>query len=174
MKAMGCTLRNPRTVRDASGARRTFSRHQGGPCEAEDCLFRRPILRAEAPRPTPLADEIREQARLLREELQRETREAAPAPPPARPVLTSLPHFCHVTECKEPCPRAHLMCPRHWRAVPLSLRRAVLDAYQRGQEQGLAPVTEAYLTAARAAIAAVSGKPNAVREEEQLSLFGKT
>ena len=46
------------------------------------------------------------------------------------------------------------MCRSHWAGLPLNLRHAVLAAYSPGQERldGTAPVTDAYLRAARQAV----------------------
>lgn len=38
---------------------------------------------------------------------------------------------CAVTGCREACPASHLMCIRHWRMVPVALRREVGAAFSR-------------------------------------------
>jgi hypothetical protein len=50
------------------------------------------------------------------------------------------------------------MCLKHWRMVPRELQRAIWRTYSPGQEYGEAPVTPAYLDAARAAKEAVRAK----------------
>lgn len=66
-------------------------------------------------------------------------------------------HLCHALRCHSPVDPARLMCLRHWRMVPRDLQRAVWAAYVPGQERRKDP-SRAYLTAARAAIQAVSRK----------------
>lgn len=60
-------------------------------------------------------------------------------------------HHCHATGCSTPILRERLMCVSHWRMVPSSLQRAVLNAYRPGQcdDMRLSP---AYLDAAKAAV----------------------
>ena len=58
-------------------------------------------------------------------------------------------HQCPVTGCERTVPHIQLMCPRHWRAAPLRLRRAVWREYR------IAPQSPAHLDACAAAIAAV-------------------
>lgn len=50
-----------------------------------------------------------------------------------------------------------LMCLRHWRMLPMSLRRKVWAAYVPGQEIRKDPTGE-YLAAMREAVAAVAEK----------------
>lgn len=38
-------------------------------------------------------------------------------------------HACALPGCREACPSSHLMCIRHWRMVPSSLRRMVRVAF---------------------------------------------
>ena len=45
------------------------------------------------------------------------------------------PHTCHALECTVEIPPHLLMCKRHWMAVPVPLRRAVLITYRPGQER---------------------------------------
>ena len=74
----GCTLRRPALLRLAPKIRYRFfgdapprpvSAHSGKPCAAPDCPFRRPIAREEVHRETPVAEELRRAAQVLREEL---------------------------------------------------------------------------------------------------------
>ncbi len=130
---------------------RAVSVHSGKPCEDPNCPFRAPIPRTHERMATPVADELRAAAGELRRRLGLSVepkKEIKPREPDA-------PHFCHVPTCKEQCPRAHLMCARHWYQVPRDLQQAVLRAYVPGQEHKPALVTETYLAAARAAIEAV-------------------
>lgn len=64
-------------------------------------------------------------------------------------------HTCHARRCKTHCRPVYLMCPRHWRAVPMKLRRAVLATYRKGQCDDKRP-SLAWHRAADAAIAAVA------------------
>lgn len=66
------------------------------------------------------------------------------------------PHLCHADGCTEPCPPRMLMCRPHWSAVPADRKRAVLDAYQPGQERLNPLPSRAWLTAAYRAINAVA------------------
>lgn len=43
---------------------------------------------------------------------------------------------CPIGECQERIPIARLMCPRHWRLVPPSLKRALRRAWRTGQGAG--------------------------------------
>lgn len=56
---------------------------------------------------------------------------------------------CPVTGCSTRIPRHLFMCGKHWRRVPPQLQEAILDTYRAGV------VTQEYLDARRAAIAAV-------------------
>lgn len=64
-------------------------------------------------------------------------------------------HRCHARGCSSPCPPKFLMCPRHWKMVPLGLQRAVWSAYRPGQEIDRRP-SESWHRAADAAIKAVA------------------
>lgn len=68
------------------------------------------------------------------------------------------PHTCHAIGCTVAVPRKLFMCLKHWRMVPRELQRAIWRTYSPGQEYGEAPVTPAYLDAARAAKEAVRAK----------------
>lgn len=155
--------------------------HSGGPCLWPTCPFRAPLVQSEASPPTPFADALRAKARELTEELARAAENAGAEASEAEKVAyvraqaqkASRAHFCHVPECKEPCPPALLMCLPHWRRVPRALRRAVWRAYAPGQEEGRAEVSQAYLDAADAAVAALSDKARApAAVAPQLTLFG--
>ena len=71
-------------------------------------------------------------------------------------------HTCHARECKTECPRAHLMCKRHWFMVPKEIRDRVWATYQPGQENlddENAPIpSDAWHRAADDAINAVANK----------------
>ena len=64
-------------------------------------------------------------------------------------------HLCHAKGCPTGVPPKMLMCLKHWRLVPRSLQARVWEHYRHGQEIDKSP-TEAYLTAANAAIDAVA------------------
>jgi hypothetical protein len=68
---------------------------------------------------------------------------------------TTVPHLCHARCCKTPVPPARLMCPKHWRVVPSSIRRDVWAHYRPGQEVDKRP-TSRYLEVAQEAINAVA------------------
>lgn len=63
-------------------------------------------------------------------------------------------HECHAEDCRLACKPEHLMCPRHWKMVPREIQRRVWANYRPGQCDDKRP-SEAWLRAARAAIAAV-------------------
>lgn len=65
-------------------------------------------------------------------------------------------HTCHVTGCGAAAIPQYLMCPKHWRMVPLRLQRAVQVTFNPLQcssdpSKRVRPSTE-WLKAARAAI----------------------
>ena len=64
-------------------------------------------------------------------------------------------HLCHARGCQTPVPPRLLMCFRHWRKVPVNLKRRVWAHYRSGQEVDKQP-TQGYLDAANAAIEAVA------------------
>jgi hypothetical protein len=64
-------------------------------------------------------------------------------------------HTCHALGCSAAVPPRLLMCAKHWRLVSKPLQRQVWATYRPGQEDDKDP-SEAYLTAAKAAIAAVA------------------
>lgn len=64
-------------------------------------------------------------------------------------------HLCHAAGCPREVPPHLLMCGTHWRMVPYPLQRDVWRHYRSGQEADKQP-SDAYLTAARAAIDAVA------------------
>lgn len=84
---------------------------------------------------------------------------AAPAPA-AEPIARKVQHVraarqtrdhdCHWPGCTEQVPPARWGCRKHWYMLPATIRGAIWDAYQRGQEETL-EVSEAYVKAARAA-----------------------
>ena len=45
-------------------------------------------------------------------------------------------HRCPIGDCPARVPHEQLMCPRHWRLVPPSLKRALYRAWQRGAGAG--------------------------------------
>jgi hypothetical protein len=57
-------------------------------------------------------------------------------------------HGCHWPGCPERVPPAKWGCIRHWRKIPLYLRRKIWDAYRPGQETTMTPSRE-YVAAAR-------------------------
>lgn len=65
-----------------------------------------------------------------------------------------MPHTCHAIGCNVEVPARLLMCPRHWRLVPVVLKDAVWKTYRPGQERDKQP-SPAYLQVAKAAIEAV-------------------
>lgn len=72
-------------------------------------------------------------------------------------------HKCHAVDCDAETPRWKLMCGKHWAMVPQSLRKQVLDHYERGQCDGRVRPSVLYLRAARAAISYVRDKENQTR-----------
>lgn len=60
-------------------------------------------------------------------------------------------HLCHAKNCSTPCDPSKLMCGRHWKMVPKSIRFAVYREYRPGQEVTKDP-SEAYLRVAQLAI----------------------
>lgn len=66
-----------------------------------------------------------------------------------------MPHTCHALGCIAVIPPSLFMCRRHWYRVPRALRMAIWQAYRPGQEVSKDP-SEAYIHAAKAAIAAVA------------------
>lgn len=76
-------------------------------------------------------------------------------------------HLCHAKGCTTPVPRSMLMCFRHWKQVPLTLKREVWRTYQPGQEVGVVPVTPEYLAAANAAIEMVAEKERLARRHRE-------
>lgn len=63
-------------------------------------------------------------------------------------------HRCHLPGCERHIHPRLLLCDRHWRLVPVELKRAVWHHYQPGQETRKDP-SPAYREAARQAVAAV-------------------
>lgn len=57
-------------------------------------------------------------------------------------------HHCHWPGCTKEVPPARWGCYRHWMMLPASLRAAIWNAYQIGQEETRSPSRE-YLEAAR-------------------------
>ena len=70
-------------------------------------------------------------------------------------------HTCHAQGCEAQISPGLLMCLRHWRMVPLALKRAVSHAYAPGEERTKS-ASGTYLQAARAAIAVVAEKEKAL------------
>lgn len=70
-------------------------------------------------------------------------------------TMNNAPHHCHAIGCDKPISPRLLMCYRHWRAVPLSLRKEVWKHYRRWQEVDKRP-TDEYVRAAMAAVRAVA------------------
>jgi hypothetical protein len=66
-------------------------------------------------------------------------------------------HHCHAIDCHSHCAPERLMCPAHWRMVPLALQRAVWASYRHGQCDDKRP-SGVWLDAAKAAIEAVAKK----------------
>lgn len=60
-------------------------------------------------------------------------------------------HTCHWPGCTKQVPPAMWGCRRHWFLLPAAIRNAIWRAYQPGQEDNLARVSEDYLAAAEAA-----------------------
>lgn len=72
-------------------------------------------------------------------------------------------HTCHAIGCQAEVQPALLMCHRHWRMVPLRIRRLVWETYRKGQCDDKKPSTT-WLQAAKSAIQYVRDKEN--RNEE--------
>lgn len=64
-------------------------------------------------------------------------------------------HICHARDCKVAISPTLLMCMKHWRMVPGSIKARVLDHYRAGQTVDKKP-THAYLEAAQDAVRAVA------------------
>lgn len=81
-------------------------------------------------------------------------------------------HTCHAIACDRPIKREYLMCPRHWRMVPVTNQIAVLRTYRVGQCDDLRPSQE-YLDAAKASVIAVAEKEGRVvtGKERELLLY---
>ena len=77
----------------------------------------------------------------------------------------SLPSRCAAVGCNASIPRRMLMCRRHWRMVPLSMRLNVLAAYRTGQEDGSVRLGREWLAAAREAIDAVARAEGRTRRD---------
>lgn len=71
------------------------------------------------------------------------------------------PHYCHATNCTRQVQPRFLMCPKHWKMVPMALKDAVWEHYKKGQEITKDP-SHAYLVAAQAAIDAVYARERAL------------
>ncbi len=54
-------------------------------------------------------------------------------------------HCCHAKGCFKEVPRKMFMCLKHWRMVPRPVQRLIWKYYNKGQEEGKAEVTRAYL-----------------------------
>ena len=78
---------------------------------------------------------------------------------PAATIITESPedtmpqdtHVCPVADCTLQVEKNLLMCPPHWRQVPLPIQRAVTAAWRRGAGEG----TLAHHSAITAAVRAV-------------------
>jgi len=130
--------------------------HAGKPCDDLNCHFRKAIEPARtAQQDSRYEAELRAAILTFRQTLLTPVAEkvAYVRSEVAKPVERK--HFCHVPDCRTPCAPAHLMCAPHWRAVPKPLQQAVWAHYRPGQEADFAPLSEEYLDAAQAAIAAV-------------------
>lgn len=60
-------------------------------------------------------------------------------------------HACHWPGCGKQVPPAMWGCKDHWFRLPVTIRAAIWDTYQPGQEAGDADVPLEYLGAANAA-----------------------
>lgn len=69
--------------------------------------------------------------------------------------LSSRIHHCHATGCERTVKPEYLMCPSHWRMVPIKNQIAVLKTYRVGQCNDLNP-SLAYCEAAREAVIEVA------------------
>lgn len=56
-------------------------------------------------------------------------------------------HHCHARGCTTPCKPEYLMCPRHWRMVPVRLQRGVWRTYRDGQCDDMSPSAEWHVAA---------------------------
>lgn len=66
-------------------------------------------------------------------------------------------HTCHAIGCNVEVPPCLLMCSKHWRMVPINLKREILASYRPGQEIDKKP-SQKYLNAAGAAINAIANR----------------
>ena len=44
----------------------------------------------------------------------------------------ALRHHCPVPGCQAMVQRGFLLCPNHWRALPMPLRRAIIETWNNG------------------------------------------
>lgn len=68
-----------------------------------------------------------------------------------------MPHLCHAINCQTPVPRSKFMCRRHWFMLTKSMRDAVWEAYEPGQEDRMDP-SPAYMKITRICIAYIAQK----------------
>ena len=66
----------------------------------------------------------------------------------------SEPHHCHAHGCDKSVPPRLMMCPKHWRMVPVDLQSRVWRTYRRGQENDKKP-SESYILVQRSCVWAV-------------------
>ena len=71
-------------------------------------------------------------------------------------------HTCHALDCIDEIPEGFFMCERHWAMVGSTLKVAMWHACRERQEQSKER-TEEYVVVARAAIAVVARKEQALR-----------
>ncbi len=89
--------------------------------------------------------------------------------------MPDVAHHCHARGCKTKCKPEFLMCPPHWRFVPVHIQRAVYRHYRAGQCEDKSP-TAAWHVAADAAIGAVAqreGQPLRATEVAALVTYGE-
>lgn len=83
-------------------------------------------------------------------------------------------HTCHAIGCSVRCKPEYLMCPRHWRMVPLRHQRAVWATYRPGQCDLNPAPSPAWLLAADKAILAVAVKEGRITLEAALQKIQAT
>ena len=64
-------------------------------------------------------------------------------------------HTCHAVGCEVRVAPKYLMCPRHWRMVPVATQKRVWATYRPGQEITKDPTSE-YMAAHYTAVAEVA------------------
>lgn len=81
-------------------------------------------------------------------------------------------HHCHAEGCPVAVPPAMLMCLKHWRMVPATIKRRIGQTYRKGQEVDKRP-SAAYMAAQNLARAAVARKEGRAEVADRLEATAK-